>query len=630
MSTHSILLQDEYPPTLPRTPQSSARNTESNHPRDTSESQRPSAIPRRSINDSRALRPTPAPETSLPTSKVPPQRRPRRYSTPYPFEPSLPDDPEDHGSSRTNLHQFPTSNGQAPEAPSLPGPPGSVPPSRIPKPTMRARSSSKSSRAATPAAKVSRRASPADEQWITNNVVPERLDGSLDLSLRRRAGELGNGMSLVRDEQPPFIPTDSQDPEHESLSDVRELSPQFEHWYRGEGRDGGGRNGGRGEILPGSKEMLEIAMGGHPTTEYVRRRSWKIRAALGLDSPDLDAAWDLAASRPGSISHKWTEDYVLDEPPLTDLEADGDTTDVESYQRKSSPLYTTAFAEIDRSPTPPLPDLPPAIASAPASPSTDRRSPTNAIPQPRSTPRPVDRITAPSATPKKTSTTASSSTSTQRTRIRKKSASVATKSRSAYDAGSHSPPLADAIPPWAESEPFPGSGNWDEVILPTVAKKLRLAQAESGSGIAMLGANSKPAISKAESIPPPAPGTFGYDASKIRGPRPANLNDVHLAEFGVVREGDDPANDTSPTPQPTEDPLPIPLSPTPASIPNTGPNVAVVANGEDTRSLRRQRQELKKHKPAIRITSPSLTSEPPSRESKDDEHSGGCCGCIIM
>ncbi|KAG7088788.1 hypothetical protein E1B28_012752 [Marasmius oreades] len=91
--------------------------------------------------------------------------------------------------------------------------------------------------------------------------------------------------------------------------------------------------------------------------------------------------------------------------------------------------------------------------------------------------------------------------------------------------------MAHAIPTWTQS--VPNRGNWDEVVLPTVARKKGLAgHYEEADG--------SPKVKQEDGIPSPAPGTFGYDRSKYRPPRSDGGDEsIPMDEFGRPQEEPD-------------------------------------------------------------------------------------------
>ncbi|KAG8905712.1 hypothetical protein FRC00_013100, partial [Tulasnella sp. 408] len=219
-------------------------------------------------------------------SNKPPFTRTRTHSTPYPFE------KDDEGSAHapngrrtpnagvnyggrhasgttdpTALNGIPTPASSRANSPMIMNSklPTQPPPSKIPQ-RKRARSTSnsdtpmKASVGRAGGSKIAKRSGTAGQEQITFPPSPETSpdiwrDQPNDVELPRH---LHPG-DKIRDEAPPFNPNRLS-----AAPSVEER--EFEHWYRGEGREGGGRNGGRGEIKVGKahtqKEMLDIAVGG--------------------------------------------------------------------------------------------------------------------------------------------------------------------------------------------------------------------------------------------------------------------------------------------------------------------------------------------------------------------------------
>jgi serine/arginine repetitive matrix protein 1 len=109
----------------------------------------------------------------------------------------------------------------------------------------------------------------------------------------------------------------------------------YEHWYRGEAA----RNGGVGELKIGRKEMLDIAQFGHASTNPQRSSPLAFNTAptgIRRRAESFDAG---AGSGRESFENKresWIMDEkaagfgkVIDETPLTDLDADEYTTEGE-------------------------------------------------------------------------------------------------------------------------------------------------------------------------------------------------------------------------------------------------------------------------------------------------------------
>lgn len=184
---------------------------------------------------------------------------------------------------------------------------------------------------------------------------------------------------------------------------------------------------------------------------------------------------------------------------------------------------------------------------------------------------------------------------------------------------------------------MPASGNWDEVVLPTLAKKMRATKPEED--ITMLGGNvyggnNKRNSKRGSMIVPPAPGTFGYDASKAYRDRDRGreTTSMEMGQFGVTDERAEPgpeiAIDNDPKsarPMSFQAPLPSQEVLQPPRIPLT----------ETASSGNMSAKELRKNKPAIRVTSPSIDSRgqqrrPAQHDDDDDVAEGGCCRCVVM
>lgn len=293
-------------------------------------------------------------------SDVPPINRTRKrtYSTPFAFEPPadvsrrqnrapvaaaamLPPDPPVRSVSSGVMRTVPTA---------LPA----TPRSRIPKPSTRARSVSKSSRNAPGPTKSSASLS-SDHNQPESVHHQSRPDSPLHDYYKS-----SNGFEPLNDEQLEQMAARAR-ALHESENEPPAPEPTFEHWYRGEGIGGGGRNGGRGEIRAGTQEMLAIALGGHAAVDY-SRDSWNSRGGSGAHYEDGDFSDSQRGDRWRGDSQAWTEDYVLDERMLTDMEqTDGNATDAETFDVPSTPA----------TPAQPLPN-----AQPPKTPQNQRRAPT--------------------------------------------------------------------------------------------------------------------------------------------------------------------------------------------------------------------------------------------------------------
>ncbi|KAG6816999.1 hypothetical protein H0H87_000894 [Tephrocybe sp. NHM501043] len=173
--------------------------------------------------------------------------------------------------------------------------------------------------------------------------------------------------------------------------------------------------------------------------------------------------------------------------------------------------------------------------------------------------------------------------------------------------------MIDAIPEW--TQPVPRQGNWDDVVLPVVARKKGLdAHYQKADG------NTAPR--PVDTTPAPAPGTFAYDGSKYRQRADGESELIPMDEFGKSN------------PQPAtifEDERPLPNSLYDDNINNhdltrlpvraTAPSPAPFAD----------------YAPSSRTKVPAVTTADLEHElvSKDqlpdrDDEGGGCCKCVIM
>ncbi|KAI0315588.1 hypothetical protein OF83DRAFT_339026 [Amylostereum chailletii] len=420
----------------------------------------------------------------------------------------------------------------------------------------------------------------------------------------------------------------------------------FEHWYRGEVS----RNGGVGEYRVGRRmEMLEIANFGHkpkaPASGNLTE-SWQAKNARRR------RAGSIGARARGSFYMEADGDgaRVLDEMPLTDVEggSDGEEED-EGGRRRMPPRSSSAMDfEEGRSVTPtnharerappsriPTPTMVRQTSDPPRTP-----TPTHA-PAPSPAPAPAA-ASRPSQSRSQSTQRAQSSTpnpSTPNPKRRGKSPAAASPAsakkkpraspgpqarRGRYDDPRRSiaeypvpggEDMSDAIPTW--TQPVPPGGNWDEVVLPVVARKKGLdghyTQADGSP-------RPKPRV---ESIPEPAPGTFGFDYSKYRpGQRSES---IPMDEFGQRPRGaaDDDQDDEAhtSTPRPLQDVVyegrqytrrEPPPSPAPFA------HYAIPAE-----------ESAGAHIPAT-TAQVSVDPELAQRQHHDEDDDGGCCKCVIM
>ncbi|KAG8846901.1 hypothetical protein FRB96_001746 [Tulasnella sp. 330] len=467
------------------------------------------------------------------------------------------------------------------------------------------------------------------------------------------------GVPKIKDETAPFNP--------KRMSRASFEEREFEHWYRGEGREGGGRNGGVGEIKVAkadtTREMLDIAVGGH---QIPGRDRWASRKrTAGMHPED-----SLARTRHPDPNME----YVMDEAALTDM--DGDATDyyvAEPEQQQTYDEFGNTYAyggeDLDdyyyggtdepaqpgRSST----SLPPAAiytttaigaGGVGLTPDAVPRGPSRAsqvshvqevaseVPLPPKTPQP-DKARRPSTTAATTATPRKGSANGGPAASKIPDARARTQSRVRQRAVSRGderpPPMADAIPPWAQSPPPPTNGNWDDVVLPTVAKKMGLNN-KSEVDITMLGDGKREGPGRTFE---PAPGTFAYDRSKIRSPSASSvMGDLELggkqsADIGRRSEQSSPPP-RSPSPQPFAAYMPVAAEeyvPQPRVSQEVIPPPRPIREASPPRQEppRAQTQETKA-KPTIFVTSPSELGVPARTAKMEDDEGAGCCKCVIM
>lgn len=274
-------------------------------------------------------------------------------------------------------------------------------------------------------------------------------------------------------EQPPFTANSYNssivDDGYPRRSAEEELP--FEHWYRGDVS----RNGGVGELRVANRmEMLEIANYGHKFRQRSpgarRRRAESIGNRESVIFDDYERG-----------------DMVLDETPLTDMEADTETeheTSFTSHQYLQNDAYDedlTLVRELSDStavattPRPGAKSLttptqmsmyrafsePPESAMASSSSSSRDRARPNGMPKSQS-----QSLTAAQKRSRTKSPGPSANKKTKGTLGQKRSKSTmdvrSTTTTSEYPEPPDMPGgMADAIPSW--TQPKPKTGNWDEV-----------------------------------------------------------------------------------------------------------------------------------------------------------------------
>ncbi|THH30591.1 hypothetical protein EUX98_g3596 [Antrodiella citrinella] len=449
--------------------------------------------------------------------------------------------------------------------------------------------------------------------------------------------------SRLYNQQPP-------DPPPRPSNDSEERP--FEHWYRGDVS----RNGGVGELRVARKqEMLDIANYGHT----LRQASARLAATGGTrsrsNSQGQDGLMDSPRSRPraGSLGARQSiyldEDeqarvaaMVLDEQPLTDLDSDGELEDDEFddgygdedmterqaysppidesisppqsiYDRSTTPTSTKEFNKAtfqSRIPTPTPrafvePSRTPTPTQAVSTPSTPR-SRTNQQPQQQSASANAKRRgKSPSATAS-TNAAKRARTAKSKSPAKKQTKEEQRRSASVYPS-TDGDDVTHAIPSW--TQPVESNGNWDDVVLPAVARKKGLEGYEQADG------SPKPR-STGPIVYAPAPGTFGFDHSKYRPPR--HSNEIPMDEFGQRQDPSSPPSSAPPksslgSPVKFNQPAPSP-QPTiqrrvesPAPFAHYAPEDGGVGAAPGTKDM----------------PQPVVTEQ-------RDEDGGGCCKCVIM
>lgn len=447
--------------------------------------------------------------------------------------------------------------------------------------------------------------------------------------------------SGLLNEPPPFAPGSTYSSQPSSNDDL-EYPPRpsteseeqpFEHWYRGEVS----RNGGVGELRVGTrKEMLDIANYGH----QLKSQDPKARNAI-TDAIEKHRGRRQRAGSISGIGAKERESFymdeeranqvarVLDEAPLTDI--DGEMSQGSDYYDEYSHAMHVEYSTApeppppwNRSTTPTPSNLPrpssrqrtttptPMSSRSDPLPSSSSSTPArNRQPQPRSvsgsstTTTPTQKRGASPGTPSsaaKKSRTAASKATRAKLEAARKEEEQNRRSVAHYPAPDDN--MENAIPQW--TQPVPVDGNWDNVVLPVVARKQGLNGYETTDG------SPRP---KPPQPVEPAPGTFGYDHSKYR---PGDhFAPVQLDEFGrPARIMEEPDGDS----QPPRPPISTPHDeirvgqrvPSPVPFSHYAPQkVSTPQNKLEPVSNNATKLEVADARPEI-------------------EDSAGCCKCVVM
>ncbi|KAI0373795.1 hypothetical protein BV20DRAFT_936964 [Pilatotrama ljubarskyi] len=622
---------------------------------------RPSAIPRPSLQQSRTAD---LYSTKQAGAHSPPYQRARALSQPYPFDPANPAD----------LPPSPPSDYSR-----------SISPANVPKgtriPVSRRRTGSTSSQAhstySASAGRTNGRPNGEASDGPPLSPVEERMQSHTSRSTVRVPR---HKVSDIFNEQAPFVPNSLSS--SQSNFDVGRQSPDrmstdseehpFEHWYRGDVA----RNGGVGELrVARRQEMLDIANYGHT----LRKASGKhtpggtsARSRSSSRGREMANGRSHARSRAGSVGARESiyidqeeavaeAGMVLDERPLTDLEDEGYGDQDEEYYTdpvQPHPNGSISSPSLDRSDTPtsrytqntarsriPQPATRPSASPKTGTPTKPTRSASETG---------ASTSSAPASSPKMSRTTSqqkaqspSSATSqaqqTPTAKRRAKSPATAASASAAKKAKAKSPPSSmqkrptqkeenrrsigqypmpegdeDAIPTW--TQPVPANGNWDDVVIPVVARKKGL------DGLYQTADGSPKPKEPEPVVYEPAPGTFGYDATKYRRRQSGNPEQIQMDEFGQratrpEQELSVPNNEHTVTSQ-APSPIP-PLTPAAFDRSNRAPSPPPFAHYAQSENGQRCTPQT------MQVTA---NPQPSGKEQHvvEEESGGGCCKCVIM
>ncbi|KAI0762018.1 hypothetical protein BD413DRAFT_485126 [Trametes elegans] len=482
-------------------------------------------------------------------------------------------------------------------------------------------------------------------------------------------------VSDIFNEQAPFVPHSLSS--SQSNFDYGRQSPDrmssesdehpFEHWYRGDIA----RNGGVGELrVARRKEMLDIATYGHTLRKASGKHTPGVMSTRSRSSSrgrDANGRRRRRADSLGARESIYIDEegvaqagMVLDEQPLTDLEDDdyGDQDD-EYYAEPVQPYAngSASSPSLDRSDTPtsrhtqntsrsriPQPSQRPSAspksmapshptrnASEPGTSSSSVRTaspkvPRSASQQKAASPSPTSGPAQQTPTAKrraKSPATAASASVAKKAKAKSPPSSMQNrptqKEENRRSIGQYPMPEGDehAIPTW--TQPVPANGNWDEVVLPAVAKKKGL------DGHYRTADGSPKPRPPEEVIYEPAPGTFGYDATKYRRRQSGDPEQIQMDEFGQrnppeqqlpVHNNQHGLTAQAPSPIP-------PLTPASFDRPNRAPSPPPFAH---------YAAQSEDGDPSVQ-TAQHLGAFPQSGKPQmvvEEESGGGCCKCVIM
>ncbi|KAF8583331.1 hypothetical protein K439DRAFT_66630 [Ramaria rubella] len=644
----TISITDEGPP--PEAPKSVRRTVSPPHHTfgESSNSavpypQRPSAIPRPSFSrsgDSAVITPSSSPHATETTGKLISKRQ-RTQSTPFPFDSAA--HPNGHPTNGVTTSSASGSISSRVQSPPLGR--TTPTPSRIPTVSSRVRSGSQSSQGL--GSLNGGKASLPPSHKFTPSEATSVDSETQYRGLRAKASSSSLTRQRIIDEYPPF----NADPSPRALESEftgRQSSDEerpYQHWYRGDVS----RNGGVGEYRVGKRmEMLDIANFGHT----LRAKAPRTRP-YEEPTPRSENFGVVPRKRAESVSSRErissymdahdeaTNDRVLDETPLTDMEE----TD---YERDHYPYAYEPSADI-----PTQSDyfrMPPSSGNGTATPSSSTVS--SRIPSAKSQTRIVqvqpnspkhspvvslagasNVISEPSmpiktSQPRGRATPRTKPTPKPKGQKQSKNVTDALLTSRASEASDYAG-LADAVPD--TRAPLPKNGNWDEVILPTVARRMGI-EYEKEDPVEAAKRKAR------ESRVAPAPGTFGYDHTKYKPPMPDE--EIPMGEFG---ERSTPAQyhkeeeQEQPLPPliaeaPPPDPVSRPFRPRRETMPSPAPfahyasppTQLPVSDADKPSNRGRSRRSERQDVPNILVSPPTL------EDKMEDEPNAGCCKCVVM
>ncbi|KAK0464787.1 uncharacterized protein EV420DRAFT_1518177 [Desarmillaria tabescens] len=539
-------------------------------------------------------------------------------------------------------------------------------PTRIPKPTRSRAGSTSSHNYAIPGNSGSPYGSPQStttdpDLWIVHEQPAAASRSTISETSRQQPILLNEPAPFKPESSPSLNAYQSQESIRKPLDDPPRPSMEseerpFEHWYRGEVS----RNGGVGELRVGRRqEMLEIANYGHSLrtkteaqnalTDALEEGRRRRRRADSVGATERRGSFHMEEDGVADATQ------VMDEHPLTDLDGEasdaGNSSDyytpysnhngvsdassaltpgptatrgsrsiTPTFHRPSSrqqpsriPTPTRQMTEHSRMATPTQiargSSEPPSFASTsytpPSRSQTKTASPT--LQQKRGA------SPASLSASSKSRTTISKATRARNEALRKERDEEA-KRRSVAHYPTPNDDMRDAIPTW--TEPVPREGNWDDVVLPVVARKKGLnGHYEQADG--------SPKPRPTERVVAPAPGTFGYDHSKYRPPLDGDPDSILMDEFGRPNNDHPTVQDTAyeeeTKPRPPLSPISTNHDRTPLPV-RTQPPASPVPFSHYAPNTTAKLQPVSAGAAKLEVQEPRL----------EEEDAGGCCKCVVM